>query len=60
MTTIRINHEVRQTKSGVVLVRRKHPVDEQVVAVYDDGSVRTQSGDVWAAKKIGDQYVTVS
>jgi hypothetical protein len=59
MTTLRINHEVRQTKSGVVLVRAKHPVTEQVVAVYDDGSVRTKSGDVWAAKKIGDSYVTV-
>lgn len=65
MTTLTINHEVRLSKSGsAMLVRRRNPVKEDVVAVYSPENgvqqVRTASGDVWAAVQRGTDYVTVS
>lgn len=45
--TVQRNGTVKYTKAARVQV-------VEVTAVYEGGSVRTKSGDVWAAKHLGD------
>jgi hypothetical protein len=60
MPTLTIKHEIKHTKSGIVLVASKRTSVVDITGIYDDGSVRTKSGDVWKARKLDNgNYETV-
>ena len=61
-----IRHKVIQTKAGYKVVRSDSNVLVQVDAVYSEAGlpegvsrVRCVNGDVWAARRDGDLFVTV-
>lgn len=49
-----LKHMIKRTKNGVHIVKSNSTSVEQITGVYEGGSVRTKSGDIWAAKRLPD------